>query len=69
MTSVFQSPHYPLQPASLDLALHVGRTLAWAKGDRLALYQRIYSHMTPQAKARADFACTWLVVEGGATND
>jgi hypothetical protein len=55
----------PCKPASLDLADHVGKLLVFAKGEKLATAQRIYSNMTPEAKARADFARSWLYIEGG----
>jgi hypothetical protein len=55
-------------PAILDLATHVGKSIAMAraKGDaqRLDTLNRIYSNMTPEAKGRADVFAAWRVVEG-----
>lgn len=52
-----------IKPAKLDLADHIGRKLATAKGESLETARRIYSNMTPQAKARADIAASWAIVE------
>lgn len=69
--TLLSSTHYPLKPASLDLATFIGRRIAFMGKDhpKRSLYERIYSHMTPEAKARADLAASWLVVEGGARNE
>lgn len=58
-----QTFKYPLQPAKLDLASEVGRMMVTAGPDRMALLSRIYSNMTPAAKARCDFTRSWLVVQ------
>lgn len=54
-----------LKPATLDLAEHIGKLLIFAKGENLARAKRIYQNLTPEAKARCDFARSWLYIEGG----
>lgn len=52
-----------LKPAKLDLADYVGKAMVTATPERMALLSRIYSNMTPAAKARCDFARSWLMVQ------
>ena len=47
-----------LRAPDLSLADHVGKLLATAKGDKLALAQRIYSTLNPTAMARANFVAS-----------
>jgi hypothetical protein len=51
-----------LKPATLDLAEAVGKAMVTASPERMVVLSRIYSNMLPAAKARCDFARSWLIV-------
>lgn len=54
------------QPSKIDLGEHIGRALFFARNNpsRLATLERLYANLTPEAKARADFARSWNTLEG-----
>lgn len=49
----------------VDLAEHIGKAMVFAPpgSAREAMLRRLYDAMKPEAKARCDFARSWLVVE------
>lgn len=64
-------PDAPLsfvKPAALDLGEHIGRAMFFASRNnpaRMATLERLYINLTPEAKARADYARSWNMLEGG----
>lgn len=55
-------------PSKIDLGEHIGRAMVFAVNNpaRMATLQSLYNNLTPEAKARADYARSWNTLKGGA---
>lgn len=58
--------HY--QPRDIGLGEHIGRAMVFAIHNprRMVTLQSLYNNLLPAEKAKADFARSWNMMEGGA---